>query len=207
MNAYAVIDHQQLIKKVLAMSEEISPALEEFTQVMSQMARDQRVSMSEFNDAMRLRDHIIEQNARRTNKLHMFVMFGILLLIVALLYFVITFQQVLKEMSVRVAETQKHYQVAHATALKEAISTVTCQQISNQTETALTHLRADLTTLKTELADLREKSAAAIVTAASNSNAGEEPTNETTTTPTNSYYQPTAYYPYPYSSYYQQQQQ
>jgi len=90
------------------MSEDISLALDEFTQVISQMARDQRVNMSELDDAMKRRDHLLNKSVQHNSKVYWVVICGIAVLVVVLLYFIVAMHSTLSEMSARITETQQH---------------------------------------------------------------------------------------------------
>jgi len=128
------------------MSESTSPTSEAAKQVVH-----------EFNDTMKQNSQIADKSSFKNNKLNQVAVVGIFLLVGALLYFVIALHSMLDKMNAQLVEAQRQYQLAHTLSYQD---TRAWQQTMSQTETAITHLRADLARVKTELAHFRESSSA-----------------------------------------------
>lgn len=82
---------QQLRQAVAEQAAPATQANEELTQALAKMFREQRIAMTEFNDATKRRDTITERAERRTLHLARFGIAGFFILLITLMFFVFQF--------------------------------------------------------------------------------------------------------------------
>jgi len=136
------------------MSDTNSDNLDEFARTMNQIARDQRVAMSEFNDAMKRRDNINERNSRRGIGLHQLLMLCLVLLVGILLFMTVTLHRAVDELGAAGGQSKV---AATTTAVTDGPAQ---QQVLADMDATITALRQELATMQQALGGLEQKLAA-----------------------------------------------